>query len=157
MPGDDAIEPRAVVREAEALALSALFAAAENGPAGLAVDGEAGIGKTTFALEASAVAAERGFRVLLTRGSPSEVTLAFSALADLLTDVDEAIIDGLAGVQRNALNRILLRGHELPAADERAAGAALHSVLQRLADDSPLLVVIDDLQWLDLSSATAVR
>ncbi|KKF00850.1 helix-turn-helix transcriptional regulator [Mycolicibacterium obuense] len=157
MPGDESNAARAVVREAEARALSALLAAAESGPAGLAVDGDAGIGKTTFTLEASAIAGAQGFRVLLTRGSPSEVTLAFAALADLLTDVDEAVIDGLAGVQRDALNRILLRGHELPAADERAAGAALHSVLQRLADESPLLVIIDDLQWLDLSSATAVR
>lgn len=157
MTGDGTDAPRAVTRETEARALSALFAAAAHGPAGLAVDGEAGIGKTTFTLEASAVAAAQGFRVLLTRGSPSEVRLAFAALADLLTGVDETVIDGLAGVQRDALNRILLRGHELPAADERAAGAALHSVLQRLADEAPLLVIIDDLQWLDLSSATAVR
>ncbi|MEW5808622.1 MAG: AAA family ATPase [Actinomycetota bacterium] len=157
MPGQDTGSPRAVYREAESRALAALLKAAGTRPAGLIVDGEAGIGKTTFSVEATAAATAKGFRVLLSRGSPSEVSLAFAGLADLLANVDETVINGLAGVQRDALNRILLRGHEMPAADERAAGAALHSVLQRLADISPLLVVIDDLQWLDSSSATAVR
>lgn len=157
MPGNDTEGPRAVPHAAEAEALDNLLTAAASGPAGLVVDGEAGIGKTTFTLHASEAASARGFRVLLARGSPSEVTLAFAGLADLLADVDEAVIDGLAGVQRDALNRVLLRGHELPAADERAAGAALHSVLQHLAASTPLLVVVDDLQWLDASSATAVR
>ncbi|MEH3138859.1 MAG: LuxR C-terminal-related transcriptional regulator [Mycobacterium kyogaense] len=157
MPGNDTEGPRAVFHAAEAEALDVLLTAAASGPAGLVVDGEAGIGKTTFTLDASEAASARGFRVLLARGSPSEVTLAFAGLADLLADVDEAVIDGLAGVQRDALNRVLLRGHELPAADERAAGAALHSVLQHLAASTPLLVIVDDLQWLDASSATAVR
>ncbi|MCG7592727.1 LuxR family transcriptional regulator [Mycobacterium sp. PSTR-4-N] len=157
MPGHNAQSRRAVLQEAEAEALRVLLDTASSGPVGLIVEGEAGIGKTTFALQARDAAAARGFRVLLARGTPSEVTLAFAGLADLLTDIDEAVVDGLVGVQRDALNRILLRGHELPAADERAAGAAMHAVLRHLATRTPLLVIIDDLQWLDPSSATAVR
>lgn len=111
MPGHNAQSRRAVLQEAEAEALRVLLDTASSGPVGLVVDGEAGIGKTTFALHARDVAAARGFRVLLARGTPSEVTLAFAGLADLLTDIDEAVVDGLVRVQRDALNRILLRGH----------------------------------------------
>lgn len=51
----------------------------------------------------------QGFRVLSAHGDPSEVSLNFSGAADLLADVDAAIIDQLPPVQRGALNRVLLR------------------------------------------------
>lgn len=105
---------RSVSRVAESQALAAFLATAATGPAGLVVEGEAGIGKTTLALEAAAVAREQGFRVLMSRGSPSEVTLSFAGLADLVTDVGDDVLTQLPQVQRDALDRILLRGNTMP-------------------------------------------
>ena len=150
-------DTRAVSRPSESQALSEFLSAAAEGAAGLILDGDAGIGKTTLALETSQRAQELGFRVLSTRGAPSEVSLSFVALADLLADVGDDVIDGLPPVQQGALNRILLRGTDMPAADERAAAAAFQSVVQHLAATAPVLIVIDDAQWLDTPSATAVR
>jgi DNA-binding CsgD family transcriptional regulator len=137
--------------------VSTLLTASATRPAGLVVSGEAGIGKTTLWLSACKDAAARGFRVLSARGDPGEVRLAFAALADLLADVDQHVIDLLPPVQRGALDRILLRGNDGPAMDERAAAAAFQGVVQHLASDVPVLIAIDDVQWLDTSSAAAVR
>ncbi len=148
---------QAVSREPESQALTAFLATARSTPAGLVIEGEAGIGKTTFALHACEKAEAEGFRVLVTRGSPGEVTLSFAGLADLLAEVSDDVLDRLAPVQREALHRILLRGSEMPGADERAAAAAFQAVLRHLADESPVLVVVDDIQWLDTASAAALR
>lgn len=144
-------------REPEAASVSALLTAALTHPAGLVVTGEAGIGKTTLWLSGCEDAARRGFRVLSARGDPGEIRLAFAAVADLLTDVEQDVIDRLPPVQRRALNRILLRGNDGPALDERAAAAAFQGVVQHLASETPVLIAIDDVQWLDTSSAAAVR
>ncbi|SRX82788.1 helix-turn-helix transcriptional regulator [Mycolicibacterium parafortuitum] len=147
----------AVARGPESRALDDFLLRATTTPAGLVVGGEAGIGKTTFVLDARERAAAQGFHVLMTRGSPSEVTLSFAGLADLLSQVAGEIIDRLAPVQRDALNRILLRGADVPSPDERAAAAGLLSVLGHLSTEAPVLIVVDDVQWLDSASAAAVR
>lgn len=59
--------------------------------------------------------------------------------------------------QRRAVDFVLLRAPEGPAAaDYRATSAALLSVLSRLAEEGPVLLAIDDLQWVDSSSAQVV-
>jgi hypothetical protein len=115
-----------------------------------------GIGKTTLWADTVRLAAEYGFRVLSARASAAEARLTFAVLADLLGDVDAMILDRLAPVQRVALNRVLLRGDDGPATDERVAAAAFLSVLNLLAEQSPVLVAIDDLQWLDSPSRAVV-
>src|SRR3954451_23465204 len=67
----------------------------KDAPTGLVFEGAAGIGKTTLLLEAADAARRRGFRVLSTRPSPAESVLAYTALADLLVDVEQAVLDGL--------------------------------------------------------------
>jgi DNA-binding CsgD family transcriptional regulator len=153
------VEPvaEAVPRESELAAVSALLDGAVTEPRGLVITGEAGIGKTTLWLSGRREARARGFQVLSARGDPSEVRLAFAALADLLADVDQRIIDLLPPVQRGALNRILMRGNDGPAMDEHAAGAAFRAVVEHLCSEAPVLIAIDDVQWLDTSSAAAVR
>lgn len=84
-------------------------------PAGLVLKGEPGIGKTTLWAHTTHLAAESGFRVLTTRESVAEAKLTFAALADLLSDVEVAVIERLAPVQQVALNRVLLRGDKAPA------------------------------------------
>ncbi|MDT5165752.1 MAG: hypothetical protein QOC88_2646, partial [Mycobacterium sp.] len=67
------------------------------------VEGEAGIGKTTLLVEAAAEAQSQGFYVLPAQGSPAEVTYAYAGVADLLRDVDVALLDALPDLQRIAL------------------------------------------------------
>ena len=119
-------------------------------------EGEPGIGKTTVWAEALRVATESGFRVLIARASAAEARLTFAVLADLLSDIEATVLSQIAPVQRVALNRVLLRGDEGPATDERVAAAGFLSVLELLAQQSPVLVAIDDLQWLDSPSRAVV-
>src|SRR5687768_1934583 len=68
---------------------------AQCGPAGLIVEGDAGIGKTTLWLDVIDAAQARGFRVLSARTSAAEAVMGFATVADLLADVDDDIIDSL--------------------------------------------------------------
>jgi DNA-binding CsgD family transcriptional regulator len=133
------------------------LAAASTTPTALVIEGEPGIGKTTLWLAGVERARGQGLRVLSARPAAAESALSYSSLADLLGSVDAATLAELPDPQRLALDHILLRADsgEAPT-DPRAVAAALLSVLRRLALDSPVLVALDDLQWLDVSSAHAI-
>jgi DNA-binding CsgD family transcriptional regulator len=122
----------------------------------LVIEGDPGIGKTTLWLSALDQARERGFVVLAARASATDSVLAYTSLADLLAD---AGIDWtpLPDPQRLAIDRILLRANtDGQPTDQRTVAAAFVSVIQILAEASPVLVAVDDLQWLDASSAHAI-
>lgn len=136
--------------------VSQILASARSAPAGLIIDGEAGIGKTTVWSTVVASAEKAGFRILSARPAPTETRSAFSVLADLLATVDDATFDALPSVQRVALDRVLLRGDSGPATDERVVAAAFRSVLALFCAARPVLIAIDDLQWLDPPSRTVV-
>lgn len=148
--------PCSVVREAESRALRYFLDRALSGPAALVVEGEAGIGKTTLLWEAAAAAAAQGFRVYSAWGAPSEVRYAYAAVADLLGVVDADVFADLPAVQRAALERVLVGGGDGPVTNERTVAAAFLSLIQRLGSDAPVLVCIDDAQWLDISSQAVV-
>jgi DNA-binding CsgD family transcriptional regulator len=85
--------------------------------------------------------------------------LAYAALADLLSDVDDSVWADLPAPQQQSLNAALLRPREHAApSDARAVAAAFVGVLDRLATRSEgfVLVAIDDVQWIDVSSANVV-
>jgi DNA-binding CsgD family transcriptional regulator len=150
---------RAVSRQADEQAIAELLDGVPQAPLAFVIEGEAGIGKTTLWLDALDRARERGFVVLAGRSVEAESVLAYAGLADLLADVDESIFTDLPAPQQQSLDAALLR-HRGPAApsDARAVGAAFVGVLVRLAARArgPVLVAIDDLQWMDASSANAV-
>ena len=144
-------------RSVENRAVADFLIAAGLQPSVLVVDGEAGIGKTTLWLAAIEQACEREFRVLSARAGQAESILAYAAVADLLGDVESAVLTALPDVQRVALERVLLRGNGSgPATDQRVVAAAFLSVVEGLAVDTPVLVAIDDVQWLDSSSKSVV-
>jgi len=146
----------AVARPAEAKAVAAFLDTVADATAGLVIEGQPGIGKTTLWLSALKTARERGFRVLSTRPSAAESVLAYTGLADLLNGVDASALAGLPDPQRLAVDQILLRSDsESIPTGQRAISAAFLAVVQRLADDAPVLLAIDDSQWLDPSSADA--
>lgn len=137
-----------------------LIAALDRGPAALLLEGEAGIGKTTVWSAGVEAARQAGLRVLVCRGVGSEVKLGYASLTDLLAEVDEGPIAGLPAPQRWALEAALLRSGPAtggPPPDPRAVATGFLTLLERLAEASPVLLAIDELQWLDSSSARAVR
>ena len=68
------------------------------------------------------------------------------------TRVDTAVFADLPAVQRTALERVLLLAGDGPPTNERVVATAFLSVLQLLGGDAPVLVLVDDAQWLDTSS-----
>jgi hypothetical protein len=117
------------------------------------VDGDPVIGKTTLWSAVVKQAVERGFRVLTARPAAAESVLAYASLADLLADVDAAAFVDLPYPQRRAIDRVLLRADaDGEPTDQRAVAAGFLSIVQRLGEQSPVLLAIDDLQWLDESS-----
>jgi ATP/maltotriose-dependent transcriptional regulator MalT len=119
----------------------------------LLLEGEAGIGKTTMWLAATDVARERGIHVLTARAAATESVTAYISLADLFSTVQAEVLTALPAPQRLAVDRILLHVNddEVPT-DQRAVAAAFLSAINILSDRAPVLVAIDDLQWLDPSS-----
>src|SRR5262249_2142691 len=98
-----------------------------------------------------------GYRLLVSRPTESERTLAYSGLADLLSEVDPAHFEELPTPQRHALNIALVLEEPTGRPPEpRAIYAGLGRVLQELARERPVLVAIDDWQWLDRSSTHAI-
>src|SRR5919201_2672917 len=128
----------------------------EDGAAALLLEGEPGIGKTALWQAATEAAHERGFRVLQARPSEAERTLSFAGLADLLGDAHE-LIEQLPPVQRRPLAvALLLKEADGPAPDRRAIGVALLTTLRTLAEECPLFLGIDDIQWIDPPAAAAL-
>ena len=139
-------------RPFEARVVSGFLASACAAPSALLIEGEPGIGKTTLWLAAVEQARDKGFRVLSARAAAAESVLAYAALADLLEDVDASAWADLPEPQLAAVDQVLLRAESGASTDQRAVAAAFLSVVERLADDGPVLVAIDDVQWIDPSS-----
>jgi DNA-binding CsgD family transcriptional regulator len=147
-----------VGREEELGVLEALLdtRAAARGSTAVALEGEAGIGKSTLWQEAVAAAEARGLRVLTVRAAETERNFAHAGLGDLLDDLLPDVLPALTPPQRRALEVALLVADETGApADPRALGVAGRSALQPLAEEG-LVLAIDDLQWLDAPSARAL-
>lgn len=139
-------------------AIADLLESAATGPSALIIEGEAGIGKTTLWLTALDHARERGFHVLSAQPSAAESVQAYASLADLLDGVDPVTWADFPAPQRIAIDQVLLRtDSDTPATDQRAVAAAFLSVIGLLAEESPVLLAVDDLQWLDASSARVVQ
>jgi DNA-binding CsgD family transcriptional regulator len=143
-----------VGRDEELAALRAFGAEREPGPAALVLRGEPGIGKTVL-WRAGVAAFERGqARVLVARCAEAEMPIPLGALSDLLDAVYDDIRDELAEPQRHALAAALrIESEPSGRPDRLALPRAVLAGLRALAVDAPVLVAIDDLQWLDPTSA----
>jgi len=146
-----------VGRDPELASLGAFLESVEAGAAALVLEGEAGVGKTTLWAETVARAQEQGFRVLEARPAESETSFSFAGLGDLVGRVLDNALEALPAAQRRALSRALvLEEDDGRPPDPHAIGVAVLSVLRSLADERPVLVAIDDVQWLDAASAVAL-
>jgi len=115
----------------------------------LVVRGEAGVGKT--ALLDYLVEMASGCLVSRAAGVQSEMELAFAGLHQLCAPIVDRLVR-LPGPQREALHTVfgLSTG---PAPDPFLVARAVLSLLSEVAEEQPLICVVDDEQWLDRASA----
>jgi DNA-binding CsgD family transcriptional regulator len=118
----------------------------------LVVHGEAGVGKTAL-LEYLACHAS-GCRVARASGVQSEMELAFAGLHQLCAPMLDRL-EALPAPQRDAL-RTAFGMSAGPAPDRFLIGLAVLSLLSHVAEDQPLVCLIDDEQWLDQCSAQTI-
>ena len=144
-------------RESEIDSVHDFLEAVPGGPIALLLEGAIGIGKTTLWREGIAEAGERGLQVLTSRPVEAEIALPFAVLGDLLGDVPDAALGRLPDPQREALEVALLRAGTKPGGlQRRAVALGVLGAVRVLAEDTPLVLAIDDVQWLDPPSADAL-
>ena len=140
-------------RERELFAIDQGLAAARLGKSSrLVIRGEPGIGKT--ALLDYAIAHAESMRVLSARGVEFEADVPFAGLSELLQPALDRL-DRLPAFHASALQSSLGLGPRIEA-DRLIVGAAVLGLISAYADDSPLLLTVDDAQWLDRASAEAI-
>jgi DNA-binding CsgD family transcriptional regulator len=176
-------DPELIGRGAEVAEIGAFLAATAGAPAALVIVGDVGIGKTTVWKHAVRLAA-RTHRVLSCRPARAEAPLAFSALDDLFGGVLEEILPGLPQARRQALELALHGGPatpppggqhpggqhpggqhpggqhpggQHPGLEPRVLARAVLDGLRILSSDAPVLLAVDDAQWLDGPSAGALE
>lgn len=123
----------------------------------LLLEGEPGIGKTTLWRSAIDAAQRRSYLVLTCGPTQAESHLTFSALGDLLKDALPLVADRLPPPQRRALEiALLLADDEGIPQEQRAIALGVINTLRELATSHPVLLAMDDLQWMDASSAAVM-
>ncbi len=128
-------------------------AAGNDGSVGLLIEGEAGVGKSMLWRAAIDLASQRSIHVLACAPAAAEQALSFVALRDLLEGSTAEEIDRLPPPQRRALGAALLRLPPEEGVDPGALGVSVTAVIRERATTRPILLAIDDSQWLDPPSA----
>jgi len=149
--------PLLLERDAELARLGALLGQAYAGSGSVVtITGPAGIGKTELLAAVHRIARERGFRALRARGRELEADMAFSVVRQLL---EQPVLSAspserrrlLSGPARAGAGALGLAAGDSPAS-EFAAMHGLYWLSVNLADRKPLLLTVDDLQWVDRPS-----
>jgi DNA-binding CsgD family transcriptional regulator/tetratricopeptide (TPR) repeat protein len=141
-------------REAEVAVLDQLVAQIPERGGALILSGDPGLGKTAMLAVASAAASSKGVCVLRTAGAQSETGLAFAGLHQLLGPVLSSL-DRLPGPQRDALSAAF-GALDAAAPDPFLIALAALNLLARAAERVPVLLVVDEAQWLDPPTAGAL-
>ncbi|MGD9527088.1 AAA family ATPase [Pseudonocardia sp.] len=128
-----------------------------RGGGALLLSGEAGVGKTALLDAAAGHARATGVRVLRATGAQFEADVSFAGLHHLLHPLLDGLdgLDGLARPHRIALGAAFGLA-EAPPADRLVISAAVLELLGHAARTGPLLLVVDDLPWLDSVSVAVL-
>ncbi len=145
-------------RESELAILHSFLDSIPTGPSALVLSGDPGIGKTTVWKEGLAGAQLRRYRTLSCGPVEAETRLSYAALGDLLEPILEEALPTVPEPQRQALEVALLRSPRSGArADQRAVFLAVLGCLRSVAATSPVVVAVDDIQWMDLPSVRVLQ
>src|SRR5690349_7961306 len=141
-------------RGREQAALRGLLAEAGRRGSALIIRGPAGIGKSTLVDDARATALASGFRVLTCAGVQRESSSGLAGLQQLLhVVVDRA--DQLPDRQRAALHSVFGLGPGT-SPDPLVLSVAVLALLEDLAQEQPLLLIVEDVQWMDQPTANLI-
>src|ERR1700751_334005 len=146
--------PELLEREQESAVLGALVDGLRDGGGAFVVRGEAGIGKSVLLQRVRRRAESKGARPLTTVGVESEAELAFTGLQQLLRPVVGALVQ-LPPPQRQTLEAALGLDVDLEPDAYRVAVAAFHLICE-VADSTPLVLIVDDAQWLDRCTLSVI-
>jgi hypothetical protein len=138
-------------RESEIALLGAWLRDVRDSGRAVLIRGEAGIGKTSILDAAANAARARGFRILTITGVESETHLPFAGLHQLLRPL-LGQVDELPAPQRKAL-LIAFGALDGDAPAIFLVGLATLNLLADAASEEPLVVVADDVHWLDTPTA----
>ncbi|MFD9368494.1 AAA family ATPase [Streptomyces sp. NPDC060020] len=138
-----------VGRDAELDRIDAFLSGSVRSGRPLLLLGDAGVGKTALLATAADRAAARGMRVLAATGVEYRAGLSYGGLVQLLGAVTAGQPSMVLG---SALTAVQGRGAG-PAPHHDAVAEGLLTVLRRLPDGGPVLLAVDDVQWLDPASA----
>jgi DNA-binding CsgD family transcriptional regulator len=145
-------------RESELAILHRFLDSIPTGPSALLLSGEPGIGKTTVWKEGLVGALERGYVTLSCGPVEAETRLSYAALGDLLEPILEEALPTVPEPQRKALEVALLRSPSSGGrADQRAVSLAVLGCLRSVASTSPVVVAVDDIQWMDIPSVRVLQ
>jgi DNA-binding CsgD family transcriptional regulator len=145
-----------VGRESETGAVQAWVDLLADGPAALVVRGDPGIGKTSVWAAATDLATAAGALVLVSRPVEAEMPLGYAGLGDLLEPVADRVLAALTEpLAADLAAALLLRDGSAPS-DPLVVARATLAALRDLAAETPVVVAVDDGQWLDPASARAL-
>ncbi|MEV7415288.1 AAA family ATPase [Streptomyces sp. NPDC089919] len=120
-----------------------------------ALTGAAGAGKTTVLDAVARAARSRGETVLRLAPEAADRHIPEASVVALLASVPAAVLDRLAGPQRTAIS-LVCREADAPR-DHIALRLAILEVLRTLAAADPVLIAVDNAQWLDEESVDLLR
>lgn len=147
-----------VGREGELDRILAFLGRRDELPAGLVLEGQAGAGKTTLWRAGVDAAEVAGYRVLACRAAGAEVQLSYGTLTDLLEPHLADVLPGLPRPQRRALEvALLLEDDRGSPPDPRAIAAGALGAVRALAREQPVVIAVDDAQWVDAPSAEVIE
>lgn len=132
---------------------SFLARAARQGEA-LVLSGEAGVGKTVLLEAAVREASAAGVRVLRVSGVEFGLDVSFSVVGELIHPLADTL-HLLGDTHRNALD-VALGRRQGPIPERLVIPNAVLLLLRRAALSEPLLLVVDDIPWIDRVSASVL-
>ena len=145
-------------RESERRQIESFLDGGGSGTRALLLSGVAGIGKTTLWQAALEGAGERGYRIITTRPTEAEARLPLAGLNDLFGELVEVAQGVLPPPQQAAIDVALMRAD---VGDEPIQPLALSLAVLELVrvatQERPLALAMDDVQWLDDSTAGVLR
>ena len=138
------------------LALIDAFLDRHEGPMALVLVGDPGVGKSTLWRAGIAAARSRGHLILASHPTHAEQSLAHVVVGDLFGDVASRVLPALPPPRRRALEQALRWGLRRTSRSTLGRSVPRCMLPSSSSREGPLLLAIDNVQWVDSSSVEAV-